>query len=108
DRKFAVRESAERELLTFGSVAGPALRRGLSRGPTLEARRRIEGLLKRLSVPTPEQLRERRAVRVLEAAGRPEARRVLERLAGAPGETMLTQEARAGLLRLDRRPPGGR
>jgi WD40 repeat protein len=100
---FGERERASRELEKFGLAAEPALHRALAAGPTLEARRRIERLLVRLEGP--EQLRRIRAVEVLEGIGSPEARRVLEQLAGGLPEARLTREARAAMGRLVRRPP---
>jgi hypothetical protein len=45
-----------------------------------------------------------RAVLALEARGTPEARRLLEKLADGAPEAWLTQESRAALRRLERRP----
>src|SRR5262249_9059558 len=49
--------------------------------------------------------REPRALEVLEHAGTPEARRLLEDLAQGIAEARLTREARAALTRLNRRVP---
>jgi hypothetical protein len=51
-----------------------------------------------------DELRDVRAVEALEHAGMPEARRLLETLARGAAEARLTQEARASLRRLERRP----
>ena len=102
---FPVREAATKELAALGELAEPVLRNVLDRQPTLEARRRIEPLLQRIEdgrLP-PEQLRQLRAIEVLEHIGNAEARRVLENLAqGAPG-FRLTREAWSSLERLGRR-----
>jgi hypothetical protein len=55
--------------------------------------------------PHSEFLRRLRAVAVLEHIGTPEARQVLENLAGGEPEARLTREAKASVARLSRRPP---
>jgi hypothetical protein len=78
----------------------------MSARATLEARRRAEMLLARLSGGplAPEQLRLVRAVEALEMANTPEARQLLEALAkGAPG-VLSTREAQAALERLAAHP----
>jgi WD domain, G-beta repeat len=99
---FAVRERATKELTRLGKFAEPALRRALRARPSLEVRRRIEGLLNKLSGPhlAPEYLRAVRAVEVLEMIGTPQARKVLERLATGAAEAELTGQAKAALRRL--------
>jgi hypothetical protein len=102
---FAMRERATRDLEALGEAAAPALRAALRKGPTPEVRMRAERLLKKVrGVPGLEQLRVRRAVEVLEHAGTPTARRLLDRLAKGWPEARLTQEARAALGRLVRSP----
>jgi hypothetical protein len=105
-RKFAIRESASRRLESVGRAAAPALRQALENKPDLETRRRIEQLLEKLATPdrSPDAIRLRRAVEVLEHLGGPEARTLLRSLAqGHPG-ALLTDEAQRALARLDRRP----
>jgi WD40 repeat protein len=100
--RYAVRARAALELGRLGEVAEPALRRALAGNPSLEQRRRVERLLEKATAPVtaPEQLRGLRAVEALERAGTPEARRVLETLAGGEPGARLTREARAALGRL--------
>jgi WD40 repeat protein len=100
--RFAERERAARGLERQGDRAEAALRRFLAGGPSLEARRRAEPLLDRLTGPVTdaEQLRALRAVEVLEHIGTPGARQVLEGLAAGAPEARLTREARASLKRL--------
>jgi hypothetical protein len=103
---FKERQGASAELTRLGERAEPALRDALAASPSVEARRRIEGLLegRARSAPALGQSRPLRAVEALEHMGAPEARQVLEALGkGAPG-ARLTQAARAALGRLDRRP----
>lgn len=106
-QRFDVRERAARELEKLGERAEPALRKALADKPSLEAKRRLEGLLTRLEAASPsaETVRQIRAVEVLESIGDQEAQRVLNKLAAGPPEWRLTQEARAAVRRL---PPMGR
>jgi RNA polymerase sigma factor (sigma-70 family) len=102
-RQFAIRAKAAQELEQLAELAEPALRKLLAAKPSLEARRRAEGLLEKLHGPVlvPEQLRALRVVEVLEHAGTRAARELLQILAkGAPG-ARVTREAKAALVRLD-------
>jgi hypothetical protein len=103
---FAVREKAFQSLQRLGPAAASALRQALEHKPSLEVRRRIEQLLEGLSTgPVPaETQRTLRALAVLEHAGTPEARRLLQALADGAPEAWLTQEARYPVKRLARRP----
>jgi hypothetical protein len=102
--EFAVRERAQRELERMGEEAVPALRKALAGKPALEVRRRIESILKKPRTLSPEMLQVVRAVEVLENIGTPEARELLKSLADGVPEAVLTQEAKASLERLARRP----
>jgi hypothetical protein len=102
------------QLEELAELARPALEKRLAAKPTLEVRRRIEVLLDKLDGPVtrPETLRGLRAVEILERLGTPEARQVLEVIAGGAAEALLTQDSRATLARLaddsprPRRTPG--
>ncbi|HEY7311725.1 MAG TPA: sigma-70 family RNA polymerase sigma factor [Gemmataceae bacterium] len=105
---FAVREKAATELNKLGAAALHALRRARAERPALETRRRLEHLIAKQEreewSPSPERLRTRRALEVLERAGTPEAKRVLTSLAdGAPGAWQ-TLDAKAALERRAQRP----
>ena len=101
---FAQREKAVRELKELGNKAEYALEAVLAGQPSLEVRRRVEGLLELLELTrAPERLRALRAVEVLEHIGTPEARTVLERVAKGGPRIRLTLEALASLARLKRR-----
>jgi WD40 repeat protein len=106
---FKVREKATAELRGLAELAAEHLRQALAGNPTLEARRRMQGLLRRLEdpIPPPERLQVLRALEALELAGTAEARRVFERLAGGTAGAWLTHEARASLERLAARPRAG-
>jgi RNA polymerase sigma factor (sigma-70 family) len=101
---FATRDEAARALAKLGEAAVPALRKALAGSPSPEARRRIAALVEEWDSPLlfGELLRTQRALEVLEAAGTPEARALLRRLAGGAEGTRLTEGARAALGRLDR------
>jgi hypothetical protein len=95
------------QLAELAELAEPLLLQTLFTVPSAEVRSQIEALLARLGpLPaTPEGLRQRRALLVLEQVGSAAARAHLERLAqGAPG-ARLTRDARAALDRLRRRDP---
>jgi hypothetical protein len=100
--QFKTRKNAGDDLEKLGELAEPALRKALEGNPTLEIKKRIEPMLEKIAaqVLSSEQVRGIRGVEVLELAGTPEAKQVLEALAkGAPG-ARLTQEAKASLERL--------
>jgi WD40 repeat protein len=98
---FDQRQEAEQAIDRLEELAGPALEKALAAKPSLEARRRIETLMKKLHglALTPEQVRAIRAVQVLEELSLPEARRLLEALAHGAPEARLTAEASAALSR---------
>jgi RNA polymerase sigma factor (sigma-70 family) len=101
---FKTRERAFRELEKLGDVAEQPLMKVLAAPPSVEAARRAEVLLGKLDARNnPERLRALRAVEALEHIGTPEARQVLQALAGGAAEARLTREARESLGRLARR-----
>jgi WD40 repeat protein len=108
-KRYAVRQRATTELEKLGDLAVPALIQLLTDRPTLEARRRAERLLDKLTGGplAGEQVRLVRALEVLERQGTAEARQVLETMArGAPG-ALPTREAQAAVDRLSRRAAAG-
>jgi WD40 repeat protein len=100
--RFEVRGQAQTELEGLGELAESALHKALAGDPSLDLQRRLEQLLNRLSSQTPggRQLRELRALEALELVGGPEARHLLQALAGGAPEARLTREARGALSRL--------
>ena len=107
DKRFPVRQEAQKELEEIGELATPALKQALAQKPSLELRQRIDRLLSKLGGPItrPERMRAVRAVAVLEDVATSEARKLLETLSQGAPEARLTQEARAALTRLGK-PPG--
>jgi hypothetical protein len=102
---FKVRENAFRDLKKMGSAIEPDLRRTLQGKISDEVRQRVEKLLAAVEhhPATPDELRQWRALQILERIGNAEARALLTRLAeGAPG-AWLTTEAQGCLERLRRR-----
>jgi WD40 repeat protein len=97
---FATRQKATQELIRFGDLAKAALCRALGEKRSEESRKRIQQLLDKLENGPPIQLRELRAVEVLEYIGTSEAERILAGLAAGAPEARLTREARATVLRL--------
>jgi WD40 repeat protein len=102
DNQFKVRDKASAELIVIGEQTVPALERTLLGNLPLETKRRIEGLRDRLTskVLPGDRLRNYRAVEVLERIGTPEARQVLQNLAGGNPGTLLTTSANAALQRM--------
>jgi hypothetical protein len=104
--EFKAREAAERKLRALGSRAESALRSALAGKPSAEMRERAERLLAALGPTAPlasDDLRDARAVQVLEAVGTTEARKLLDRLASGEEHARLTREAKAALGRLGAR-----
>jgi WD40 repeat protein len=102
-RGYRVRQQASRELERWGPRAEPALRRALAKGPSLEVRKRVRALLRKLE----NSLEVRRAhwvVKLLELLGTPEARRLLAELSRGPADARLTREAKAARERMARWP----
>src|SRR5262249_43283764 len=102
--KFADRDAASKGLTRLRDEIEPILQRALSQSPSPETSRRIQAILSASAlVPTGESLRSLRAVAVLEHIATPEARQLLDKLAGGAPQARLTREAKATLERLERR-----
>src|SRR5262249_15972950 len=103
---FAVRQKATQALEDLGELAEAVLRKAREGQPSLEKRRRLDQLLEKLEKQpiTAERLPSLPPVQVLDPLGTPEARKVLETVAGGAAEARLTREARRTLERLARRP----
>jgi WD40 repeat protein len=100
--KYSVRQAAQRELEKGGEAALALLYKVLDDRPTLEVRQRVEKILLKIEVgpPSPETLRQLRALAALEMQNSPDSRAVLEALANGDPDAWLTREARASLKRL--------
>jgi HEAT repeat protein len=100
--RFAAREQAAAELAKLGDEADTALRAALAGAPSPEARERLTQLLPKMAAPTPERLRELRAVEALEVAGTPEAAALLVEWAKDP-TLRIHSDAAAARERMGRR-----
>jgi HEAT repeat protein len=98
---FSVRERAESQLQKVGQTAGEEIRTALQGSPSAETALRLRRLLGRLSDPI--DMRELRAITVLEAIGTVEAAATLSRIARGDPASSLTLEASAALERLQQR-----
>jgi hypothetical protein len=97
---FPTRINAERTLCEVGDAIRLDLEKAHQREQDLETRVRLNRILTRLRLLSQEQIRDIRAVLVLEARGTPQARELLRRLAGGAPQARLTCEARQALARL--------
>jgi WD40 repeat protein len=104
DEDFDRREKASAELAKLGEAALSALRKAEASG-SAEVRQRAERLVARLEDGGPEQLRQARAVEVLERCATPEACKLLDALAAGVAEAHLTRAARAATTRLEQFKP---
>jgi hypothetical protein len=100
---FDTRDKASRELRRIGVQAKAALQKNLENSKSREQHRRVEQLLaevkERETTPSLDELRELRAVEVLEAIGTAPAWSILESLAKGPSGIKLTDEASYALKR---------
>jgi RNA polymerase sigma factor (sigma-70 family) len=100
---FTKRQDAAAGLEKLGDAAAGAIREAIPGAASPEKRRRLERLLRPLDAqatdPTPGRLRLSRCLEVLERVGTPEARSVLEVLAGGAAGAWLTQQAKEALAR---------
>lgn len=100
---FAVREAASKALLGMDQQAIPYLEATLKSTESAEVRTRVVKLLEqhRRVAMTSEQLRQCRAVMVLELIGDGDSQNVLKKWAAGPRGALLTLEASAALKRLE-------
>jgi RNA polymerase sigma factor (sigma-70 family) len=105
--EFEVRDRASAELEKLGDRAEAALRKALDETASEEVRARARRLLDKLSGAADggDRLRRSRALEVLEQAGGPEARELLEALAKGAPEAAQTQDSRAALKRIGKGKP---
>jgi hypothetical protein len=101
---FTVRDGATHRLEQLGESAVGSLKRALPMSPSLEVRRRIEGVIEKLETRPIARatLREIRAVEALEYCGGAAARKLLQELARGDADARLTLEAKESLARRNR------
>jgi RNA polymerase sigma factor (sigma-70 family) len=100
---FGVREAASNALEGLDRQATPYLESALKSTESAEVRKRVDRILERrwgAAIPA-EQLRQVRAVSVLERIGDGESKDLLKKWAGGPAGAQLTVEAAAALERLE-------
>jgi RNA polymerase sigma factor (sigma-70 family) len=100
---FAVREAASQALGGLDRQAIPYLESTLQSTESAEVRDRVKRILEKLwgvAIPS-EQLRQVRAVAVLERIGDGESKNLLKQWAGGPAGALLTMEAAAAWKRLE-------
>ncbi len=104
DEQFKVRQKAYAELLKIGERAVSIIDKALEGKPSLETQSRLEILRKGVTgmVLKGDNLRMVRALEVLERIGNPEARQVLEALAGGGPGAVVTAQAKIVLDRWPR------
>jgi RNA polymerase sigma factor (sigma-70 family) len=104
--EFAVRKRAEEDLERLGSFARPALQKLKESNPGADVAKRLEKLLAPrddYALPV-EEVVAYRVVEVLERAGTPEARQMLEELTGRKESlSHVADEAQGALARMKRR-----
>jgi WD40 repeat protein len=101
---FKVRERAASGLAEAGADVVAELREALANNPTVEAKKRLEDLVNRLSNGgSPERLRSLRAIEVLERIGTAQAKELLRELSRKSLPADLDDEIQASLRRLGER-----
>lgn len=102
DNDFETRQRARAELEGIAELVVADLRKTLNKSASAEVRRQLKQILEKVERHQwmGENLRQLRALEVLESIGTEPARRVLERLVGGSGASRVTQEAKACLKRL--------
>jgi hypothetical protein len=102
DEQYDRRSAAYAELAKLEEFAAPALRTALASAKSLEARRRMEDLLKRSEQVSPERLARLRAIETLEHMQSPAAMALLRDLAAGPAAASVTRTAADAVRRLER------
>jgi hypothetical protein len=98
--EFARREEATRRLARLSLAAEPALREVMQGALSLEARRRLEQVLRERAEST--LLWPSRALETLEQIATPEARQLVQKLVDGALGANLTREAKAALGRMSK------
>ncbi|MFL5342513.1 MAG: sigma-70 family RNA polymerase sigma factor [Gemmataceae bacterium] len=99
--RFAAREAASKELVGLYHQAVPRLEKTLATTSSPEVRQRIRSILGQGPAFTPAQVRDIRAVQILELLGTLESKTLLAKWAGGPAGEPLTVHASAALKRLE-------
>jgi hypothetical protein len=108
DDRFEVRRAATKQLDELGELAVEQLRRRLAENPGAEEKRRIEELILKTRICPKARLRDLRAIQIVEYIGTRQSKSILEELAKGAPESVITQESKASLERLNGRDERGR
>lgn len=102
DADFGVRERATRALDSVAELSRRIFEKALADHPSAEKQKRLQNLLQRSErwVPTPDRIRQWRAMMALEQANTMESVKLVTKLAGGVSEHWLTREATASLKRM--------
>lgn len=100
------RDKAEQDLMKVGALCEPMVKAALQKATTMELRRRLEKLAKKAEGQdaSPDTLLALRLLEALELANTSEARLVMESLTKEVPPTRITEDAKAALARMKRRP----
>jgi WD40 repeat protein len=96
---FKERDEASRDLEMLGELVREPMRKVLAGDPAIEARQRLQVLLAKLDQLSPSQLRQVRAIEILEIIGTPGALAIIERLAKGNPDGLATTESKAVIAR---------
>ena len=101
--QFTERDSASKALSELGQRVKPYLAEAVKTAESTKVQDRAKKILKGLqgATATPHQLRQMRAVLVIELIGDNESKNLLKKWSDGPAGTLLTEEASAALKRLE-------
>ncbi len=101
--QFAQRDAASKALGALGRQVKPYLEETIKTTKSTEAQDRAKKILESVQAAAvaPRQLRQMRAVLVLELIGDNESKNLLKKWAGGPAASLLAEEASAALKRLE-------
>ncbi len=105
--EFATRDAATTSLQNAIPQTGPLLEKRLAGNVTVEVRQRITQILSKREEKTPAQLRQIRAVHIMEQLGTAEAKALLQTWASGYADAELTRHANQTLRRLVERTEKG-
>lgn len=100
--QFVLRNRANAALIKIGASIEPDLKVALQKATDVETKRRIESLIEHFAAHewTTEEVRQARAVEIVEAVATKDARAALTRWAGGDPGAILTKQARVALARM--------
>ena len=102
-QQYTVRERAQSDLQDHFGECEESLRNALVGSITAEAKNRVNRIIEAnfAAIPKPDQLRDLRAIEILEQIGTPEARDLLRHLAAVESPTRFSRDAAESLKRLE-------